>query len=311
MKEVLIYGEIGTEVDARRIIDEIGDEKQILIRINSYGGDVFEAQTIYNRLRQLEVDVKIDGICASAATLIACAGKRVTMPMNGIYMTHLPVTWLAGYYNSIDIEKTKNRLEKITETILEVYSRKTGQNIENLRKLIENETWLNVEEAKSQGFIDTILEKDPEVENRIRSIKMLVDESKVKSFMENQRENETSLFEKFKMWLKTEDKARNEVEIERKRIETLSGVETTSTAQKAIIELAKKDGRTLDQIQPELDAIGIAENDEKKRVKTNEEFFFKMLKDYFNSGSEGVTDNPEIRDDGISEVVRYAKELKK
>lgn len=316
MVEVMIYGEIGEEIRAQDISEQIRDESEILVRINSYGGDVFEAQAIYNLLKPLNVRVKIDGICASAATLIACSGKEVSMPVNGIYMIHLPATMLFGYYNTIDLEKTKTRLDKITATILTVYNRKTKIEEETLRKMLSNETWLTAEEAKSQGFIDTILERDPEVENRVKTIKMLVDEKKVKAFMERQNETEQSLFEKFKNWLKSEGTDSIAVENERKRMETLNKVETESTAQKAIIELAKKDGRTLDQIQPELDAIGIAEKatKEKQEAEYNRqaEYVLAAIRDYMSSNAESVKSQvSKTKDDPIRRVVTYAKELSK
>lgn len=317
MVEIMIYGEIGIEIRAQDISEQIRDESEILVRINSYGGDVFEAQAIYNLLKPLNVQVKIDGICASAATLIACAGKTVSMPMNGIYMIHLPATWLAGYYNTIDLEKTKSSLDKVTETILAVYKRKTDIEEETLREMLSNETWLTAEEAKSQGFIDTVLELDPDVENRVKSIKMLVDEKKVKRFMDRVNESEQSLFEKFKNWLKSEGNDSEAVENERKRIETLNKVETTSTAQRAIIELAKKDGRTLEQIQPELDAIGLAEKaaTDKKEAEYNRqaEYVLAAIRDYMASNAENVKSevSTATKQDPIEQVLTYAKELSK
>lgn len=317
MKEVYAYGEIGNEVTALRIADEIRDEKGILLRVNSYGGDVFEAQAIYNLLRQREVNVKIDGICASAATLIACAGKKVMIPSNGIYMIHLPETMLMGYYNSIDLEKTKSSLDKITDTILEVYNRKTRLSEEKLRRMVSRETWMKANEARSQGFVDEILEEDPEVEDRIERVKMMVDKKKVKVYMET-RENEESLFEKFKNWVRKERREEEVVEEERERVETLSRVQTSSIAQQAIINLAKKDGRTLEEIQRELDAISEAEreNDKKKKEewKAQMEYVFAGIRDYMASNAGSIKSSPqETQDktDSIKQVLTYARELSK
>ena len=316
MKEVYAYGEIGNEVTALGIAEEIRGEKEILLRVNSYGGDVFEGQAIYNLLRQLEVNVKIDGICASAATLIACAGKKVMIPSNGIYMIHLPETMLWGYYNTIDLEKTKIRLDKITETIIEVYRRKTKLPEEELRDMVTKETWLRGEEAKSHGFVDEVLEEDPKVEDRIERVKMEVNKKKVKEYMET-RENEESLFEKFKNWMKKEDREAAVIEAERERVERLSKVETTSIAQRAIIDLAKKDGRTLEQIQAELDAISIAERGQEKSKeaewKGQMEYVLAGIRDYMASNAGSVKSSPEVekKDETIKQVLTYARELSK
>lgn len=159
MTEILIYGDLSDSA-AEYYVDEIRNGDDVLVRINSAGGSVFAALAIYSALRQKQGDVLIEGLCASAATLIACAGKHVAMASNALMMIHNPKVLLADFYDSKGLEAVKMSLSKVEETILSTYRGRVAD-----FELPSEELWLNAREAKAAGFIDEIT---AEVEMRQR-----------------------------------------------------------------------------------------------------------------------------------------------
>lgn len=159
MTEILIYGDLSDSA-AEYYVDEIRNGDDVLVRINSAGGSVFAALAIYSALRQKAGDVLIEGLCASAATLIACAGKHVAMASNALMMIHNPKVLLADFYDSKGLEAVKHSLSKVEETILSTYRGRVAD-----FELPSEELWLNAREAKAAGFIDEIT---AEVEMRQR-----------------------------------------------------------------------------------------------------------------------------------------------
>ena len=162
--EIMIYGEIGDYWDgldastlAARIKAASGDS--ITVRLNTPGGSVFTAQAFYSLLRASgkTVNVFIDGICASAGTIISSAGDSVNMPENAIFMIHNPMTSLYGA-NAEEMRETADILDKVQETIIAAYRNKTGQTDEKLKELMATDSYLTASEAKELGFIDNILE---------------------------------------------------------------------------------------------------------------------------------------------------------
>jgi len=172
---LFIYGDIMTydwgewnfpdDVVPNKFKDELnalGDVGTINVRINSGGGSVFGAYAIMNLLKthNAEIIVHIDGIAASAATLIAMAGDKIIAALGSVFMVHLPSTMAWG--NANDIQKTIVVLNTITETMVDVYHAKTGIDKEQLRQMIEADTWLTGKEAHEKGFVDEV--EDMEVE---------------------------------------------------------------------------------------------------------------------------------------------------
>ncbi len=164
---LLIYGEIGNneywdDVVDKKFIEELNsytDIERINVRINSLGGLVYSGATIANNLQmhKAEVHAYIDGICASAATLIACAADKVYMPLNGMYMIHNPSAVGAG--NANDLRKTADYLDTLREGIVAVYQNKVGENLtkEEIIALLDEETWMSAAEAQEMGFIDEVI----------------------------------------------------------------------------------------------------------------------------------------------------------
>lgn len=130
------------------------DGKNISVYIDSYGGDVFAASTIYNLLKEHKggVTVKITGVAASAASVIAMAGDKVLMSETAVIMIHNPSTWAEGDHN--DMQKAIDVLDTIKDSIINAYKMKTGLSRNKISELMENETWMDYREAKKLGFCD-------------------------------------------------------------------------------------------------------------------------------------------------------------
>jgi ATP-dependent Clp protease protease subunit len=166
--EIILYGSIGASfwddsVSAKDFSTELSNlpktVNQIDVRINSPGGDVFDGVTIYNRLKQhsANITVYIDGLAASIASIIALAGNEVIMGEGALYMIHLPWTFAMGDRN--DFENTINRLLDVEEQLLSIYSKKTGLDRIELKKMLEDETWLDADQAIEMGFVDEKVEE--------------------------------------------------------------------------------------------------------------------------------------------------------
>lgn len=128
--------------------------------INSYGGDVVAAAQIYNMLKVYngKVHVKIDGIAASAASVICMAGDVVEISPVGAMMIHDPSTVAIG--NSAELKTAIRMLDEVKETIINAYELKTGLPRDRISKMMSNETWFNAKAALEFGFVDKILFTD-------------------------------------------------------------------------------------------------------------------------------------------------------
>lgn len=129
----------------------------IHLRINSPGGDVFGARAIVAAFRGsgAKVIAHIDGLAASAATFIAANCDEVHMADGAFFMIHQASTMTWG--NSADLRETANLLDKVDNTIVNDYVRKTGQAEQQVRDWMAAETWFTAEEAKQYGFVDQIV----------------------------------------------------------------------------------------------------------------------------------------------------------
>ena len=132
----------------------------ITIWINSPGGDCVAAAQIYNMLMEYpgDVTVKIDGIAASAASVIAMAGTRVLMSPVSTMMIHNPLTVAIG--DSDEMRKAIQMLDEYKESIVNAYEIKTGLSRAKLSHLMDAETWMNANKALELGFCDEIMYKD-------------------------------------------------------------------------------------------------------------------------------------------------------
>ena len=148
----------GDEVTPGIFRDELmKGEGNITVWINSPGGDVFAAAQIYNMLMDYKgnVTVRIDGLAASAASVIAMAGTTVEMSPVGMLMIHNPSTAVIG--NTKEMQAAIKMLDEVKESILNAYELKTGQPRQQLSDLMDAESWMNAKKAVELGFADKIL----------------------------------------------------------------------------------------------------------------------------------------------------------
>jgi ATP-dependent Clp protease protease subunit len=134
----------------------------IIVWINSPGGDCIAAAQIYNMLMDYKgnVTVKIDGIAASAASVISMAGTKVLMSPTSLMMLHNPFTIAIG--DSEEMQKAIGMLNEVKESIINAYEIKTGLSRTRLSHLMDAETWLNANKAIELGFADAIMFKPGE-----------------------------------------------------------------------------------------------------------------------------------------------------
>lgn len=157
--DISIYDEIGYwGVTAKQFIGDLKaiDATTIKLAINSPGGSVFDALAIYNALRQhpANVEVTIMGVAASAASVIAMAGNTVVMPENAFMMIHNPLNM--AYGNADDLREMADVLDKIGASLIGIYAKRTGLPEDEIKALLDAETWLNAEEAVLKGFADEL-----------------------------------------------------------------------------------------------------------------------------------------------------------
>ena len=143
----------------RDALKEIGDVKTINLHINSPGGSVFEGIAICNMLKQnsAHINVYVDGLAASIASVIAMSGDTIYMPANAMLMIHNPWTMAVG--NAEELRKQANDLDRITQASVETYLAKAGDKLdkETLKQLMDDETWLTAQEAVDYGLADEVL----------------------------------------------------------------------------------------------------------------------------------------------------------
>ena len=129
----------------------------ITIHINSPGGDCVAASQIYTMLMDYpgDVTIQIDGMAASAASVIAMAGTHVTMSPTSLMMIHNPFTMAMG--DTEEMRKAIQLLDEVKESIINAYQIKTGLSRAKISHLMDSETWMNAMKAKSMGFCDEVL----------------------------------------------------------------------------------------------------------------------------------------------------------
>ena len=170
--EIMVYGEIcsdgwkwvSSDVSANdfdKLLKEAKGKgaKSLTVRINSGGGEVYQAVAMRTMLMNcgMEVDVQIEGLCASAATLLCCVpGTRVTMSEGSEYMIHNPSGIIWG--NAKDMESYAVTLRTLEKDFASIYEKRCGLDAEQIRAMMDEETWMNCETAKELGFVDEVLE---------------------------------------------------------------------------------------------------------------------------------------------------------
>ena len=157
--EVVLSGEVGTwDVSARKIADAIENRTSVplTVKINSVGGDVFEGFAIYNAIKnhQGPTTAIVEGLAASAGSLIAISADMCIVRPASLMMLHNPHTVAAG--ESKDLRQSAEVLDKVRDIMVQRYKNKTGQSEESLIEMLDAETWLTPEEAVELGFADKV-----------------------------------------------------------------------------------------------------------------------------------------------------------
>nr|WP_144032178.1 head maturation protease, ClpP-related [Amphibacillus jilinensis] len=143
-------------------LDALGDISNINLYINSPGGYVFEGVAIHNMLKRhpATVNVYVDALAASIASVIAMAGDTIHMYKNSMLMIHNPMTSAMG--NATELRKQADDLDRIGESAIQSYLQKAGEklNEDDLKKMLDNETWLSADQAQQYGLADVVLEEN-------------------------------------------------------------------------------------------------------------------------------------------------------
>lgn len=178
--DLFIYGEIVQEksvdywtgeesqtdvglMDFKKELDDIGNVQKINLYINSPGGDVFTASTMISMLQRKKdagthIDAYVDGLSASAASFLMMVADNLYLYKNSTVMVHKPMSWAVG--NAIDMQKTIDALNKIEESVmLPMYMNKSKVSEDEIRSLINDETWLSASDM-DKYFNVTILNEE-------------------------------------------------------------------------------------------------------------------------------------------------------
>jgi ATP-dependent Clp protease protease subunit len=137
----------------------LGKVDTINLRINSPGGSVFDGMAIYNSLKAhpARIEVDVDGVAASIASVIAMAGDDIRMAGNSMMMIHNPMGGVMG--GADEMRKTADLLDQIKGLIVDTYASRTGQPAADLVGWMDAETWMTAADAKSNGFADSVTEE--------------------------------------------------------------------------------------------------------------------------------------------------------
>lgn len=328
--EILLYGPIAgerswwcDEVTPRSFAEDLEslNGKDVTVRINSGGGDVFAAHAIHNQLIAYKgkVTVVIDGLAASAATIIAVAGDRIIMPSNALFMIHNPAIGLSDYYGAEELAQAVEALNAIKASIVAAYRKRCNVSAEELAAMMDAETWMGAAECLEKGFVDEINGSVTPVLNGnsliVNSVQFdtckFKNQDALKSCINKKTEEKTmSKLEEIlnSLGLKVVDEsqptasapaqnvvpqpavdqeaiAKAAVEAERQRVADLEVLDSgDNAAVTAIINQAKADDKTAADVQPYIDAVKAlppVQNVAQKVVAD-------MIEDAKTSGAEGI-----------------------
>ena len=184
--DIYIYDEIGShDVNAKSFIEELKKYKgkPLNIHINSLGGEVFDGMAIANAIKQHQGETRsyVEGIAASIATIVVLAADKVYMSENSLFMIHN--AWGGSMGEANDLRKQADVLEKISNEIANTYVKKTNLPVDRVKEMMQEETWLNAEEAKEIGFVDEITEAIKVAAKYDVSEFKNITESKIKSIL--------------------------------------------------------------------------------------------------------------------------------
>lgn len=173
--EITIYGVIGDSwfeesISASDIDQALKEAKgDIVIRLNSPGGDAFDGIAIYNRLKQHKgkVTIYVDGWACSAASVIAMAADELVMGLGAMMMIH--EAWSIVWGSKTDMRKEAQVLEELEEGIIDIYMTKAKVSREEIRQMVDEETWFSAQKAVDIGFADSVVDDRDEKINQLKA----------------------------------------------------------------------------------------------------------------------------------------------
>lgn len=334
--ELLIYGPLVSEsrwldsdcVSASEFRSDLQGlaGKDVVVRVNSPGGDVFAGQTIHNLLRSYKghVTAIVDGVAASAASVVVMGAEKIIMPTNSMMMIHNPALCLEKVaYNAQDLQKCLDALGPIKESLLSAYMRRAKVDRAAISRMMDDETWLTADECLRLGLADKI---DGSIESALDGNTLVVNTMKfdTKNFtnleglqkclaqdkkkVEDRMSLNISVIKNFLNDLGVDVKddaqqvqpvqpavpavdaqkvAAEAVAAERKRVEDLDRLadESKNASVSAIVAVAKKTGKTVDEIKEYVDAVQSVSAPAAANLSN-------MIADAQDSGTDGIQSNP-------------------
>lgn len=159
---ICIYGEINSYENSceelKACLDNFDVNEPLTVYINSFGGEVSNGISMYNQLKEYkDLTVIVDGVCMSIATVIAMASNKIVMKKGTLFMIHKPLTYTVG--NADDLKKDIEMLDKVEESILDIYKKFSALDREALSEFMKEEKFLSAEEAK-EIFTNIVLEDE-------------------------------------------------------------------------------------------------------------------------------------------------------
>jgi len=160
-KHIYVFGDIGWEVRladiAKQTEGAVKGEDSFIVHIHSPGGDVNEGFAIHDHLRAfgIPIETRIEGLCASIATVIALAGEKRTMTENSTFFVHNP--WMFAGGDADELQRMTDELRAVEDRLAAFYSKVTGQEKTVMLDLMKAETSMTAEEAKSYGFVTEVV----------------------------------------------------------------------------------------------------------------------------------------------------------
>ena len=161
-----------TPQDVLDVIAEMPKGDRLQVKINSGGGDVLAGQEIYSTLRSCnDVDIEVEGLAASAASVIAMASKSTISPVGMLMIHDVSVSYTSG--NHAQLSKQAETLKAWDEALASAYVEKTGKSKEEIIQMMDAETWITADKAVELGFIDAISQAgEPVITNSIGNLKV-------------------------------------------------------------------------------------------------------------------------------------------
>lgn len=160
--DIMLYSLIEGGITASKLLHSLNGldpSAPITLHINSDGGEVFDAITLYNVLKARNMNVIVEGMCASAASIVAMAGKHILMKKGSMMMIHNPITAVRG--DSEALKDAASLMDKLTESMADIYAERTGLDREQVVALMSAESYMTPEDALRMKFADEVEAEAP------------------------------------------------------------------------------------------------------------------------------------------------------